>query len=418
MDELDSSKGVQTVILSGNTWTHTFTNLPKYDANGDLYYYYVLELNGTTPIAQNGKLTLNTVDYEVSYDWTTNTSKTTVTNTTATSLTGTKTWKDNSNAYGTRPTTGLTLILERRIGTGAWSSDLAGTYPPIWTNTETNEWTYTFTGLPTCDSSGAPYEYRVREVVPSGYVQQSGANGSFTNVLSGTVTISGQKIWSGGVGTKEPTLTLYRRLSGSTDETSWAPVTGASPTWSGQDGSTWTFTYTNLPKYNGDGVLYEYRVRENPVPDGYEAGYKTGSISGTPATSVDGLIITNYKDGSLTVSKTVSGNRGDQNKGFTFTVTLTGTSWAGTQAADVDGDYTAVYTKQAGTTEEKTITFTDGKSAEFTLKHGESLTIQGLPAGITYKVVETEANQDGYTTTATGWTGTMTGRTSPDGRSG
>lgn len=68
-DELAPNGDKRTVTLSGNTWTHTFTNLPKYDANGNLYYYYALELNGTTPIAQHGTITLGTTDYEVSYDW-------------------------------------------------------------------------------------------------------------------------------------------------------------------------------------------------------------------------------------------------------------------------------------------------------------------------------------------------------------
>ncbi len=433
VDELDSTKGVRTVTLDGNSdttettaWNAIFTNLPKYDTNGNLYYYYALELDGRTPIGQNGKLTLGTTDYEVSYNWAADNTKTTVTNTTATSLTGTKTWKDNSNRYNTRPT-GLTLVLQRRIAGGSWSQDLAGTYPPTWsyeTNSDANVWTYTFSGLPSCDSNGNVYTYRVREEVPNGYklenpktngesgeVDKTNGHYDFTNVLSGTVTIVGQKIWSGGVGTKEPTLTLEQRLSGSTDEISWTQVSNASPTWSKPEGSsTWTFTYSDLDKYNGDGVLYEYRVRENPVPDDYEAGYTTGTVAAAtphPATSVDGLTITNYKDGSLTVSKTVSGNRGETDRAFHFTVTLTGRSSAGTQAADVDGEYTAVYTNQDGSTEEKAITFTGGKSEAFTLKHNESLTIQNLPAGIGYTVTEKEANQDGYSTTVTGWTGTI-----------
>lgn len=407
VNELAPTGIKQTVILSGNTWTHTFTNLPKYDADGDLYYYYALELNGTTPIGQNGTITLGTdpnqVSYEVSYDWTTNTSKTTVTNTTATSLTGTKTWKDNGDAYGTRPEE-LTLILQRQPnGEPSWEEVNA---TPVWTDTGTGTWIYTYTGLPTHNAGGNEYSYRVREVVPSGYAQQSGANGSFTNVLSGTVTISGQKIWSGGVGTAEPTLTLERRLSGQTPEAQWTAVSD-DPIWSGQDGSTWTYTYTGLDKYDGNGVLYEYRVREDPVPEGYEAAYKTGTVAaavtGHPATSVDGLTITNYKDGNLTVGKTVSGNRGDQTKDFTFTVTLTGTSSAGTAADSITKAFTITGDMDGATQ----LQFTNGKSAEFTLKHGEILTIQGLPAGIGYQVTEKEANQGGYNTTGTGWTGTI-----------
>lgn len=44
----------------------------------------------------------------------------------------------------------------------------------------------------------------------------------------------------------------------------------------------------------------------------------------------------------------------------------------------------------------------------FVLKHGQKITITGLPGGVNYKVTEAEANQDGYKTTETGVTGTIT----------
>ena len=89
------------------------------------------------------------------------------------------------------------------------------------------------------------------------------------------------------------------------------------------------------------------------------------------------------KHGDLTVTKTVAGNAGDTSKAFNFTVTLKDTS-----VNDMFGD----------------MTFTDGK-ATFSLKHGESKTAKDLPAGITYTVTEAEADQDGYTTTATNASG-------------
>ena len=83
--------------------------------------------------------------------------------------------------------------------------------------------------------------------------------------------------------------------------------------------------------------------------------------------------------GNLTVSKDVNGNKGDTNKDFHFTVTLSDTSINGTF-----GDMTF-----------------KGGVATFTLKDNESLTATSLPTGITYKVIEQEANQDGYVTTST-----------------
>lgn len=405
---------LEATLNNGNSWSVTFQGLPKYDASGRLYYYYALELNGTTPIPQNGSITIDETSYEVSYDWTKET-RTTVTNTTATSLTGTKTWVDNDNAYHTRPGS-LTLILERKTDTESNWTNVSDIYSPTWTDSDTgdtNIWTYTYAGLPSCDANGAEYTYRVREDVPDGYDLRDevtsgqgdvkpdvSGNYNFINVLTGTVTISGQKIWNGGVGT-EPTLTLERRLSGSTDETAWTEVTvTGQPTWDKSQGNTWTYTYTGLDKYNKNGVLYEYRVREK-VPEDYEAAYKTETVGGDPATPVDGLTITNYKDGSLTVSKTVSGNRGDQNEDFTFTVKLTGSSSAGTAAESI----TKAFPITGDTDGATTLQFTNGESATFTLKHGESITIQGLPAGIGYEVVEQEADQNGYHTSGIGWIG-------------
>ena len=415
---------LEATLNNGNSWSVTFQGLPKYDASGRLYYYYALELNGTTPIPQNGSITIDETSYEVSYDWTTSSTQTTVTNTTAASLTGTKTWVDNDNAYHTRPQD-LDLILERRVGSyGNWT-DVSHLYSPTWTKPETgNTWIYRYTGLPSRDANGAEYTYRVREVVPAGYGLRGEVTPGqgdvkpdtnnryhFINVLTGTVTISGQKIWNGGVEEGDLTLKLERRLYDQTPEGEWKSVS-ATPNWTKPEGSnTWTYTYTDLPKYNENGVLYEYRVRENPVPDGYEDGYRDGTAVDTPDipshpdTPVDGLTITNYKDGSLTVSKTVSGNRGDQNKDFTFTVKLTGSSSAGTAASDVDDSFNTTKTDADGNATPGTIIFTDGVSGEFTLKHGESITIQGLPAGIGYEVVEKEMDQNGYRTSGTGWTG-------------
>ena len=142
------------------------------------------------------------------------------------------------------------------------------------------------------------------------------------------------------------------------------------------------------------------------VPDGYEAGYTSGQVMDTiPSTPVDGLNITNYKDGALTVLKTVSGNRGDQNKDFTFTVQLTGESWAGTAGESITKAFTIVKKAVDGTETTATLSFTAGVSDAFNLKHGESLIISGLPAGIDYRVTETEENQDGYRTSGTGWNG-------------
>ena len=140
-----------------------------------------------------------------------------------------------------------------------------------------------------------------------------------------------------------------------------------------------SITATSLPT----GITYEI-IEQEANQDGYitTSTGTTGEIQKN-ATSKAEFINTKNEYGSLTVSKDVNGNKGDTNKDFHFTVTLSDSSINGTY-----GD----------------MTFKDGV-ATFTLKDNESLTATSLPTGITYKVIEQEANQDGYITTSTGTTG-------------
>ena len=97
-----------------------------------------------------------------------------------------------------------------------------------------------------------------------------------------------------------------------------------------------------------------------------------------------------YSSGSLTISKVVTGNAGDKNKEFTFTVTLTDTN-----GDPIDGEYSYIGSKEG----------TIKSGGEIKLKDGESVTISGLPIGTKYTVAEAEANKDGYTTTSKGESG-------------
>ena len=97
-----------------------------------------------------------------------------------------------------------------------------------------------------------------------------------------------------------------------------------------------------------------------------------------------------YETETLVISKDVVGIFSDKNKDFTFRLTLDeiNTLPAGTVL-------TASKTKADGTFEDVTITV--GEENVFTLKHGENLTINDLPEGITYEVTEDAA--EGYTPT-------------------
>jgi hypothetical protein len=123
--------------------------------------------------------------------------------------------------------------------------------------------------------------------------------------------------------------------------------------------------------------------------------YKGNGISDCTATNQVESASFNNKTvvsgtGNLKVTKSVTGNAGDTSKEFSFTVTLSDSSINGTY-----GD----------------MTFTNGV-ATFTLKNGDEKTAANLPVDVTYTVSEVDYSADGYTTTKTDDTGTVSSTTS------
>lgn len=372
-------KTLTLTLTADNGWQGSFTNLEAYDAAGKEYTYFAREVE--------------TGDYDVHYqDATTGNAFTTViTNVAQTGVTGTKNWKDNGNQYGTRPSVDEMVLTLYRSVNGGEPKEVENVKPE-WSNTETDQWTYTYKDLPKTDVNGNVYTYTVEEVLPEDSVYECTADGlNLTNTLTGTVEVSGTKTWVGG----QP-AELQLTLSRGTDGEAWTTVDVADgqPTWKNKDTDKWSYTYSDLPKYDENGVLYRYKVAET-VPQDYDSAAASGE-----AVAVEGgdenvytYDFTNVKKGALTVEKIVQGNRGETDRAFTFTVTLTGESQTGIKAdtiTDKFGD----------------MTFENGK-ATFTLKHGESITANGLPAGLNYTVEETNANADGYTTSNSGNTGAI-----------
>lgn len=106
---------------------------------------------------------------------------------------------------------------------------------------------------------------------------------------------------------------------------------------------------------------------------------------GAPAPTTDNKAVfhnTTKPTGSLTISKTVSGNAASTTKEFTFKVMLL------QNANMLNGEVTY-----------GSVTFKNGE-ATIKLKHNESVTITGIPAGLNYAV--TESDNNGYTVTVNG----------------
>lgn len=277
--------------------------------------------------------------------------------------------------------------------------------------TEEGKWEYTFSPLPQYDAAARQYYYYALELDSSGSAVEDnggltmddskeyiatydfGGTPSSTTTITNTsaVTLTGTKRWT-AADRPDITLTLQRKTD---SQTEWVTVTGFAPVWN-KSGDTWTFTYPYLPAVDPDGNAYTYRVQEEPL-SGYDTVYTTDDDGWLVAGGDQSFgEIHNIQRGGLQVTKTVSGNTGETDRKFRFTVTLSGASLSG---AAIATSYPYTYVRQDGTTVQGSLTFTDGTAA-FTLKDRESLTLTGIPAGITYQVTETEANQDGYTTTA------------------
>ena len=143
------------------------------------------------------------------------------------------------------------------------------------------------------------------------------------------------------------------------------------------DGQTLTWTIENVPAGQGGTITFTARVNENAVTTSVDnkATIQVGDNSYTTNTTTDGTADT----GTLTISKTIvpaEGTQVDTGKSFEFTVSVKDVA-----GNPLNGTY-------------GNLTFENGV-ATIGLRHGESCSIQGLPAGANYTV--TEAVTPAYT---------------------
>lgn len=232
-------------------WAFESKPLPKYE-NGQEIKYEVKEITkieGYTTI--NPKEPSADGKYTITNKYTPKTIK----------VTGQKTWNDNNNQDGKRPTE----IKVRLLADGKDTGKVA-------TASETTDWKYSFEGLDRY-KAGKEIVYSVEEVdVPKGY--QSKANGmNLVNSHTPEVTsVSGQKTWEDendkdGLRPKEIQVKL---LANGKDTGKVATVSEATG---------WKYSFEKLAKYEA-GKAITYTVEEVAVPKGYTA-------------KVDGMNITN-----------------------------------------------------------------------------------------------------------------------------
>ena len=140
-----------------------------------------------------------------------------------------------------------------------------------------------------------------------------------------------------------------------------------------------TIAIENLP-VNVDYIVIEDEAGKNGYETEPQSGIITGTVQADAGSTAAFLNARTIPRGGLTVTKTVEGDAGDTGREWHFTVTL--------EDAGIHGTYGGMR-------------FTNGV-AMFTLKHDQSVTATGLPAGLSYTVTEKEAGQEGYVTKAAG----------------
>ena len=236
---LANGEKVQTAIVSGEgeTWSHTFTNLPVY---------------------KNGQKIIYTVTEDTVANYTATIDGTTITNTYKpgkTSLTVTKKWDDAENQDGLRPKTikvqlyadGQKLDKEVELS-------------------EDNKWSYTFSDLDE-KKDGKTIQYTVNEIeVPEGYTQTVEATNPGQVVISNTHTPSKTKVqvtkkWDDannqdGIRPASITVRLYKE-GAPTDQTLEL-----------SEANKWYGNFENLD-VNAAGKALNYTVKEENVPEGY-----------------------------------------------------------------------------------------------------------------------------------------------------
>lgn len=264
--------------VGSNEWTYQYSNLPRYFVGSSTpIVYSVVE----TPVGADYTPVTATTAYGTVNGTTGVVTAANFTNTLSTvSVSGTKTWLDDSDFYKMRPD-GITLTL---LADGTALEDAPD---PVITKTG-NTWSYVFADLPRfVAGTTTPIVYSVEEAAVPGYDTVTGSislgtvdeatrnvtGANFANALI-TIDLSGTKTWEDDENLyltrpnmEEMKLTLYENGVSMTID-SRQPSFVWSET--GED-AVWQFSVTGLPKYQkGTNTLAKYTIAETPVV-GYAA---------------------------------------------------------------------------------------------------------------------------------------------------
>ena len=250
----DGAEKETVTLTAADNWTHTFSNLPKFDAtDGHEIVYTVDEVDvpnytkGISGTAATGFTVTNTITGKVS-------------------VPVTKVW------VGPQASSAKVTLFADGVEKDSVTLNAA------------NGWAHTFTNLDKYNN-GTEIVYTVTEEPIANYdsvVTGNAANGfTVTNTNTEKTAVDVTKTW---VGTPAASVTIKLFADGTEKET--VTLTAA---------DNWTHTFANLDKYAADGHEIVYTVDETPVTN------YTKAISGDAA---NGFTITNTITGKVNIPVT------------------------------------------------------------------------------------------------------------------
>ena len=253
----------QTVTLNdANNWQATVKDLPKYEKGKLIAYTWTeAKVDGytATQVTEGNVTTITNAHVpEPTPTPTTTPPEENPTPTPNTEVSGHKIWVDDGNVHKTRPVS-ITVTL--------YADGEAVNATPTWTNTNSDDWAYTFTNLPAVNANGETITYTVKETPVDGYTT-SVSGTTITNTLDHKEPkeykqLTGAKTWqevnasdlATAAAERPHQITVHLLRDGSEVET--RVVTAATD---------WKYDFGKQPVDDGYGNIYEYTVREDGVP--------------------------------------------------------------------------------------------------------------------------------------------------------
>lgn len=231
-------------------WAYSFKELPEFDGDGVAYKYTIEEVSVEgykTSYDGYDIFNLRTGEIDIPVE---------------------KIWLDN----GERDVEEITINLYRHYASPPltdMNTELvtpSAVYLELVETLDLNEdnmWKGTFEDLPEFDEMGYPIEYTLEEEEVEGYTGSMTMNedGSytFTNLRTGIVDIEGVKTWYDADEADRPEFitVILMRNGEELDRMDVSEMEG-----------TWTYSFTDLPEFDEEGIAYLYEIDELPV-EGY-----------------------------------------------------------------------------------------------------------------------------------------------------